>query len=569
MSLFELVLLRLLLGGLAATVLGGVVWTVVRVVRPRPAVASLLWLVVVVKFAVPVTPFAVALAPSSRGAEAGASGAAVSVSSLRDAGRADGVDAGQADEIHGGRAARGDATLVSRLAERAGTVASRTLDLASDGGGPIAAVLLVAWLAGSAATLARSVRGWRRWRRGWETSRAAPSWLREEAERIARRMGVAPPRISLYPGATPAVVGVRRPVLLWPARLAAEPSPGVPGVVAHELAHVRRRDCVVGVLEVWAQSLWWWYPPARRVIARLRSAAEEACDAVAVELFPASRRAYAEALLRSLSAGASPRPAAGLALARVEREELRRRLKRIVRGRVPAGAGRVGRAVAVALALVVVPISFGVAGASTPAEPERLTGVIGRGAIETGPDSRPSVAPGAWLVAFSFGRTDRVLQLFGTADGTVVRYRVGGRPSDLDAEAVGWLGRVMRESGWAPGPADGSRSASGAVTPAGPHIHRTDERRTLAVWAPIRRPFDAAGRPGPTPDGTPIVVVEQPDRRAAVRLYTIRVDRAGAATVRFWEDGRPGRYDEAEARALTALGRRVARELEAARPTSR
>lgn len=553
MSFGAEILIRLLLGGLSATLLGAVVWLLVRLVRPRPAVGSLLWLCVVVKFALPITPFAVPLTPPRAMIEASPPDVSASLAAAGEAGRSTAAERRSTGWVTGGGVPD----------------AARAVDLVRGGAGPIAGVLLAVWLAGTVAVFSRHVRHWRRWRRRHEGLQGAPSWLCEEVERVAARMGIRAPDVRLYPAATPAVIGLRRPVLLWPTRLAAEPVPGVPSVVAHELAHVRRRDVALGVLEIWVESVWWWYPPARRVIGRLRSTVEEACDAVAVSLFPAARRAYAEALLRSLGSVASPRPAAGLALAPVHRTTLRRRLERIVHDRRASDAGRRGRAGAIAFILLVVPFSLDVVAAARPASSPPLAGVISRGRVDATSARSPAVAPDAWLIAFSFGETERMLQMVGGPDDTAVDYRIDGRPASLDADAIEWLEWLIRETGWAPGPADGRLSASGAVTPGGPHVHRTDPQRTLALWAPVRRPFDAAGTPVGIPaGGPPIVVVEQASREDAVRVYRVRGDGTAGPSVAVWEDARAVAHGPTDLGTLTMLGRRIARELASARDPS-
>jgi len=64
----------------------------------------------------------------------------------------------------------------------------------------------------------------------------------------------------------------------------------------HELAHVRRRDGLARVLQVWAAAVMWWFPIARLVARRLDLAREAACDAYAIEQ-GIERPAYARLLV--------------------------------------------------------------------------------------------------------------------------------------------------------------------------------------------------------------------------------------------------------------------------------
>jgi beta-lactamase regulating signal transducer with metallopeptidase domain len=67
------------------------------------------------------------------------------------------------------------------------------------------------------------------------------------------------------------------PVLLLPRDLLDELTPDErDALLAHELAHVRRRDHWVRLLELAATALFWWYPVAWWARAALRRA-EERC----------------------------------------------------------------------------------------------------------------------------------------------------------------------------------------------------------------------------------------------------------------------------------------------------
>jgi uncharacterized protein (TIGR03067 family) len=73
-------------------------------------------------------------------------------------------------------------------------------------------------------------------------------------------------------------------------------------VIAHELAHLRRRDHWVRVAELAVSILYWWNPMAWWVRRQLHAAEEECCDAWVAWLFPSETHRYAEALLKSAEA---------------------------------------------------------------------------------------------------------------------------------------------------------------------------------------------------------------------------------------------------------------------------
>lgn len=72
-------------------------------------------------------------------------------------------------------------------------------------------------------------------------------------------------------------------------------------VLVHELAHLRRRDHWVRWPELLASVLFWWHPVVWWARKSLRRVEEQCVDAWVLRLLPGSRRAYAEALLKTLT----------------------------------------------------------------------------------------------------------------------------------------------------------------------------------------------------------------------------------------------------------------------------
>ncbi len=128
---------------------------------------------------------------------------------------------------------------------------------------------------------------------------------------VAGELGVRTPQTRVMPGAgTPMVWGLGRPILIWPAELDMD-ADGSRGLVAHELAHLRRRDHWIALFQVFVSALLWWHPLARIAMSRMDRFAEQACDAWAVRALPGGRRDYAEALIgvvEGLSRGRRVRP---------------------------------------------------------------------------------------------------------------------------------------------------------------------------------------------------------------------------------------------------------------------
>ncbi len=130
-------------------------------------------------------------------------------------------------------------------------------------------------------------------------------------------------------------------------------------LLAHELAHVRRRDHWVRFVEIAATALFWWYPVAWWARAALRRAEERCCDEWVLRVLPAGAGAYASGLLKSLafvSGEADPLPIGASGAGPVH--DLEARLKEILMARpLPrlAAPVRLGLAVAALAGLAVFP----------------------------------------------------------------------------------------------------------------------------------------------------------------------------------------------------------------------
>ncbi|HSN57710.1 MAG TPA: TonB family protein [Candidatus Sulfomarinibacteraceae bacterium] len=70
-------------------------------------------------------------------------------------------------------------------------------------------------------------------------------------------------------------------------------------LLAHELAHLRRRDHWVRHVELAALALFWWNPIAWWATARVRRAQELCCDQRVAALLPDHRRSYADCLVET------------------------------------------------------------------------------------------------------------------------------------------------------------------------------------------------------------------------------------------------------------------------------
>ena len=68
----------------------------------------------------------------------------------------------------------------------------------------------------------------------------------------------------------PGVVGVWRPILLFPESLTTGLEPAqVQAIMAHELCHLRRRDNLTAAIHMLVEALFWFFPPVWWIGARL------------------------------------------------------------------------------------------------------------------------------------------------------------------------------------------------------------------------------------------------------------------------------------------------------------
>jgi hypothetical protein len=140
-----------------------------------------------------------------------------------------------------------------------------------------------------------------------------PLWDLAEplAEQLEVRRPVSYRAVSQL--ATPAVLGWRRPTILLPEDWASWSPPQLRAALAHELAHIRRRDPLTTLVAQLALALNYFHPLAHLLVAQLRLDQELAADSLAAPLV-GGRQAYWESLA-GLALRRSPRPMHGPALA--------------------------------------------------------------------------------------------------------------------------------------------------------------------------------------------------------------------------------------------------------------
>ncbi len=212
---------------------------------------------------------------------------------------------------------------------------------------------------------------------GWLVLAVARAW---RFERIVRRALPAPPSLTstgrelaaqfgLRTAPEIVVTSARVSPLLWatwrrrrivlPEALLARLTPAQQStIVAHELAHLARGDHRLRWLETMVLAAYWWLPAAWWARRKLSEAEEQCCDALVVARLPERARAYASALLETVEFLADP-PVALPALASGlgAAFPLKRRFEMILKEHRGAAAPKLASRLALATALVALPLS--------------------------------------------------------------------------------------------------------------------------------------------------------------------------------------------------------------------
>jgi len=146
--------------------------------------------------------------------------------------------------------------------------------------------LVLAWGAGVALMSLRLCLGLAWVARLRRQAEAAPAIWQARLDALALRMGLRqPPPLKLHAGlSSPVTVGFWRPVVLLPVSLlSGMPVALLEALLAHELAHVRRWDYLVNLLQSAAEALLFFHPVVWWLSARMRAEREQVADALAAQ----------------------------------------------------------------------------------------------------------------------------------------------------------------------------------------------------------------------------------------------------------------------------------------------
>ena len=155
------------------------------------------------------------------------------------------------------------------------------------------------WMAGVLFFQLRGVAGWmaaRRLRRRGVC--AATLFWQERMDRIAARVRLSRPVTLLEScvAEVPVVIGYVRPVILMPVGLLAGlPAGQVEAILLHELAHIRRHDYLVNLMQIVVEGLVFYHPAVWWISGVIRAERENCCDDLVVTM-QGDAHTYAAAL---------------------------------------------------------------------------------------------------------------------------------------------------------------------------------------------------------------------------------------------------------------------------------
>ena len=177
---------------------------------------------------------------------------------------------------------------------------------------------------------------------------------------LSQRLGLRrrPKLLLSDQDALPSAFGVFNPMVILPVSLVRELSAAeLRLVLAHELAHHRRGDLWLNLLQVGLSAVWWFDPLFWWVSRQLRSAREDCCDDLVLARGLSSGTNYCETLLHAAHLSLRRLPARTALGCGFGAHPLRRRLARLMHAsfRPAAGISPVQGAMLLALGFLLLP----------------------------------------------------------------------------------------------------------------------------------------------------------------------------------------------------------------------
>jgi WD40 repeat protein/beta-lactamase regulating signal transducer with metallopeptidase domain len=378
---------------------------------------------------------------------------------------------------------------------------------------------LTVWIGGSFVFVAIAASRIARFHLLLRAAEAAPSWLNAITSKVATALGVrACPRVRVVDGHVPPLLwplGRRATVVLSRTILEGLSRSELKTLIAHELAHLRRRDHLVRWLEVAVLTIYWWHPIAWWARRNLHAAEEEACDAWVVWALNHDGKQYAKLLVRTVDLLTNSRRGAPvLSSGLFGGTRLKNRIEAILKGPRHYRIGRRARCCVVVFACVLLPVSMrGVQQDATHQDEQIRTssdlnsGRTGAQGLDLFGDPLPEGAT-TRLGTIRFRQDSSVYAVAISGDGTLVASHSWSGDIRLWDAQTGKLLHVCTAEGLRPGTTfafspDGKLLAGGS----GMVLPSSASRRQREAWwlwnsetGEIEREFQFVARGG-DPDG--------------------------------------------------------------------
>ena len=245
----------------------------------------------------------------------------------------------------------------------------------------------------------------------------------------------------------PMACGVLRPAVLMPEEADEWPADRLRIVLLHELAHVKRHDCLTHFIAQIACALHWFNPLAWIAARQVRTERERACDDL-VLLAGTRGPDYADQLLeiaRVMRAGRYPAVLAGATLAMAHRSQLEGRLMAILDPRVPHSALsrlRAAAATTVCCAAVVPLAALQPWVVAQPAQPAPIAAPAQPAVAQQPPAPAPAPAP-APDPSFKSRSSHETEHQHDTDTASIVAEAVAGSVAEATSVAAGAVHGVL------------------------------------------------------------------------------------------------------------------------------
>lgn len=165
-------------------------------------------------------------------------------------------------------------------------------------------VLVASWALGSFGVLSVFVVRCLYFMRQLKTARETPGFIDEMTRSLSHRMGLnrVPETIVLPLSFSPAVWSFAgRAKVVLPSYLVEKmPRERLQTIIAHELAHIRRKDFWVRHLELAVVIVYWWNPFVWLALRKIHELEEQCCDAIVLRELQGAARNYAFALVETM-----------------------------------------------------------------------------------------------------------------------------------------------------------------------------------------------------------------------------------------------------------------------------